>query len=78
MYRCIPSSSASRCAGEASGQAPPTQSNVFPARRSLLNLALHCNNAVLTGFLLMERGEFIMRGHGETMPQDGVREALAV
>ncbi|WP_265944157.1 urea ABC transporter ATP-binding subunit UrtE [Dechloromonas sp. A34] len=29
-------------------------------------------------YLLMERGEFIMRGHGETMPQDGVREALAV
>lgn len=29
-------------------------------------------------YLLMERGEFIMRGKGETMPQDGVREALAV
>ena len=29
-------------------------------------------------YLLMERGEFIMRGCGETMPQDGVREALAV
>ena len=29
-------------------------------------------------YLLMERGEFIMRGSGETMPQDGVREALAV
>jgi urea transport system ATP-binding protein len=29
-------------------------------------------------YLLMERGEFIMRGRGETMPQDGVREALAV
>ncbi len=29
-------------------------------------------------YLLMERGEFIMRGNGETMPQDGVREALAV
>ena len=29
-------------------------------------------------YLLMERGEFIMRGRGDTMPQDGVREALAV
>jgi len=29
-------------------------------------------------YLLMERGEFILRGRGETMPQDGVREALAV
>jgi len=29
-------------------------------------------------YLLMERGEFIMRGRGETMPHDGVREALAV
>ena len=29
-------------------------------------------------YLLMERGEFIMRGKGETMPQDGVRDALAV
>ncbi|MFC5300567.1 urea ABC transporter ATP-binding subunit UrtE [Azospira restricta] len=29
-------------------------------------------------YLLMERGEFIMRGRGETMQQDGVREALAV
>ena len=29
-------------------------------------------------YLLMERGDFIMRGRGETMPQDGVREALAV
>ncbi len=29
-------------------------------------------------YLLMERGEFIMRGRGETMPQDGVRQALAV
>ncbi len=29
-------------------------------------------------YLLMERGEFIMRGRGETMPEDGVREALAV
>lgn len=29
-------------------------------------------------YLLMERGEFIMRGKGENMPQDGVREALAV
>ena len=29
-------------------------------------------------YLLMERGEFIMRGRGETMPRDGVREALAV
>ena len=29
-------------------------------------------------YLLMERGEFIMRGKGETKPQDGVREALAV
>ena len=29
-------------------------------------------------YLLMERGEFIMRGRGETMPQDGVREVLAV
>ena len=29
-------------------------------------------------YLLMERGEFIMRGHGDTMPTDGVREALAV
>lgn len=29
-------------------------------------------------YLLMERGEFIMRGEGESMPRDGVREALAV
>ena len=29
-------------------------------------------------YLLMERGEFIMRGKGESMPQNGVREALAV
>ena len=29
-------------------------------------------------YLLMERGEFIMRGKGEDMPRDGVREALAV
>src|SRR6185369_2479485 len=29
-------------------------------------------------YLLMERGEFIMRGRGETMPQDGVRRLLAV
>jgi urea transport system ATP-binding protein len=29
-------------------------------------------------YLLMERGEFIMRGRGETMQKDGVREALAV
>ena len=29
-------------------------------------------------YLLMERGEFIMRGKGESMPRDGVREALAV
>jgi urea transport system ATP-binding protein len=29
-------------------------------------------------YLLMERGEFIMQGKGEDMPQDGVREALAV
>ncbi len=29
-------------------------------------------------YLLMERGEFIMRGRDETMPQGGVREALAV
>ena len=29
-------------------------------------------------YLLMERGEFIMRGSGDTMPTDGVREALAV
>ena len=29
-------------------------------------------------YLLMERGEFIMRGRGETIPQDGVREALVV
>ena len=29
-------------------------------------------------YLLMERGEFIMRGKGETMPQDGVLAALAV
>ena len=29
-------------------------------------------------YLLMERGEFIMRGRGETMQMDGVREALAV
>jgi urea transport system ATP-binding protein len=29
-------------------------------------------------YLLMERGEFIMRGSGESMPTDGVREALAV
>ncbi len=29
-------------------------------------------------YLLMERGEFIMRGLGSTMDADGVREALAV
>ena len=29
-------------------------------------------------YLLMERGEFIMRGKGADMPADGVREALAV
>ena len=29
-------------------------------------------------YLLMERGEFIMRGLGANMDQDGVREALAV
>jgi urea transport system ATP-binding protein len=29
-------------------------------------------------YLLMERGEFIMRGRGCDMDQDGVREALAV
>jgi len=29
-------------------------------------------------YLLMERGEFIMRGLGENMDKDGVREALAV
>jgi urea transport system ATP-binding protein len=29
-------------------------------------------------YLLMERGEFIMRGQGENMDKDGVREALAV
>ncbi len=29
-------------------------------------------------YLLMERGEFIMRGRGEDMPADGVREALSV
>lgn len=29
-------------------------------------------------YLLMERGEFVMRGRGETMSRDGVREALAV
>ncbi|MFZ4537364.1 urea ABC transporter ATP-binding subunit UrtE [Propionivibrio sp.] len=29
-------------------------------------------------YLLMERGEFIMRGKGEDMPKDGVREALSV
>ena len=29
-------------------------------------------------YLLMERGEFIMRGRGETIPRDGVREALVV
>jgi urea transport system ATP-binding protein len=34
--------------------------------------------ALADHYLLMERGEFIMRGRGETMPQDGVREALAV
>ena len=34
--------------------------------------------ALADQYLLMERGEFIMRGKGETMPQDGVREALAV
>ena len=34
--------------------------------------------ALADQYLLMERGEFIMRGRGETMPQDGVREALAV
>ena len=34
--------------------------------------------ALADQYLLMERGEFIMRGRGETMPQDGVRAALAV
>ncbi|MEN3374132.1 urea ABC transporter ATP-binding subunit UrtE [Dechloromonas sp. ZS-1] len=34
--------------------------------------------ALADQYLLMERGEFIMRGRGDTMPQDGVREALAV
>ena len=34
--------------------------------------------ALADQYLLMERGEIIMRGRGETMPQDGVREALAV
>ena len=34
--------------------------------------------ALADQYLLMERGEFIMRGRGETMPQDGVRQALAV
>ncbi len=34
--------------------------------------------ALADQYLLMERGEFIMRGRGETMPRDGVREALAV
>jgi urea transport system ATP-binding protein len=29
-------------------------------------------------YLLMERGEFIMRGLGSDMDKDGVREALAV
>ena len=29
-------------------------------------------------YLLMERGEFIMRGKGEDMSKDGVREALSV
>ena len=29
-------------------------------------------------YLLMERGEFIMRGLGADMDKDGVREALAV
>ena len=29
-------------------------------------------------YLLMERGEFIMRGRGEDMPRDGVRAALSV
>lgn len=29
-------------------------------------------------YLLMERGEIIMRGEGKDMPADGVREALAV
>lgn len=29
-------------------------------------------------YLLMERGEIIMRGRGEDMPRDGVREALSV
>jgi urea transport system ATP-binding protein len=29
-------------------------------------------------YLLMERGEFIMRGKGDDMPRDGVREALSV
>ena len=29
-------------------------------------------------YLLMERGEFIMRGDGRNMPSDGVRERLAV
>ena len=29
-------------------------------------------------YLLMERGEFIMRGMGADMDKDGVREALAV
>ncbi len=34
--------------------------------------------ALADQYLLMERGEFIMRGRGATMPQDGVRQALAV
>lgn len=34
--------------------------------------------ALADQYLLMERGEFIMRGRGETMSQDGVRQALAV
>ena len=37
-----------------------------------------CEYILADQYLLMERGEFIMRGRGETMPQDGVREALAV
>ena len=34
--------------------------------------------ALADQYLLMERGEFIMRGEGVNMPRDGVREALAV
>jgi urea transport system ATP-binding protein len=34
--------------------------------------------ALADQYLLMERGEFIMRGAGVNMPSDGVREALAV